>query len=156
MDQHPVEHRAEGDGTNPGYEVKDVNPRYLLAFGIVLVIFLTVLEAGEMGVYRLFIQPTASDPAARAPGDIYDVLHQTRETANQTLTSYGWVDAKAGVVRIPIDRAMDLVVARDALKGKGPKTEAELNGHAGTPAEAADAKPEATKDSTPKEKDMKK
>ncbi|WP_406694698.1 hypothetical protein V5E97_26955 [Singulisphaera sp. Ch08] len=154
MDQHPVEHRSEKDG--PGYEIRDVNPRYLLIFGIVLVVFLTVLEVGEMGVYRLFIQPKGPDPAARAPGDIYDVLRQTRETANQTLTTYGWVDPKAGIVRIPIDRAMDLVVQRDALKGKGPKTEAELNSHAGTPAEAADAKPQETKDSTPKEKDMKK
>jgi hypothetical protein len=28
------------------------------------------------------------------------------------LNSYGWVDAKAGVARIPIDRAMDLLVQR--------------------------------------------
>src|SRR5687767_2865041 len=108
MDQHHVEPRAEGDG--PGYEVKDANPRYLLTFGIVLVIFLTVLELGEMGVYRLFIQKGGPDPAARAPGDIYDQLRLTRETAAKTLSSYGWVDAKAGIVRIPIERAMDLVV----------------------------------------------
>jgi hypothetical protein len=30
----------------------------------------------------------------------------------QTLDSYGWVDQKAGVVRIPIDRAMQLVAQR--------------------------------------------
>jgi hypothetical protein len=28
------------------------------------------------------------------------------------LNSYGWVDEKAGVARIPIDRAMDLLVQR--------------------------------------------
>ncbi|AGA27908.1 hypothetical protein [Singulisphaera acidiphila] len=153
MDQHHVEHRAEGDG--PGYEVKDANPRNLLAFGIVLVIFLTVLELGEMGVYRLFVRSLGPDPAARAPGDLYDQLRLTRETATKTLTTYGWVDAKAGIVRIPIERAMDLVVQRDALKGKGPKTEAELNGSAGTPVEAADAKPNESQDSKPQEKDQK-
>ena len=154
MDQHHVEHRTEGDG--PGYEVKDANPRYLLTFGIVLVIFLTVLELGQMGIYRLFFRKSGPDPAARAPGDIYDQLRLTRETAAKTLTTYGWVDPKAGIVRIPIERAMDLVVQRDALKGKGPKTEAELNSYAGTPAEAADSKPKEPQDSKPQEKDQKK
>lgn len=167
MDQHHVEHRAEGDG--PGYEVRDANPRYLLIFGIVLVIFLTVLEMGELGVYRLFVRNLGPDPAARAPGDIYDQLRLTRETAKKTLTSYGWVDAKAGIVRIPIERAMDLVIERDALKGKGPKSEAELNAFAGmsveakaqdsgaAPAPAAETKPEpaAPAAAKPQEKDQK-
>jgi hypothetical protein len=30
----------------------------------------------------------------------------------KTLYSYGWVDQQAGAVRIPIDRAMDLLVQR--------------------------------------------
>jgi hypothetical protein len=30
----------------------------------------------------------------------------------KTLHSYGWVDQRAGVVRIPIDRAMELVAQR--------------------------------------------
>ena len=30
----------------------------------------------------------------------------------QTLHSYGWVDQQAGVVRIPIDRAMELLAQR--------------------------------------------
>jgi len=35
---------------------------------------------------------------------------RTREEAQ--LNSYGWVDKKAGIVRIPIDRAMDLLLER--------------------------------------------
>jgi len=35
------------------------------------------------------------------------VLHE-----EQTLNSYGWVDQKAGVVRIPIERAMQLIARR--------------------------------------------
>lgn len=31
---------------------------------------------------------------------------------NQKLNSYGWVDRRHGVVRLPIDRAMDLIVLR--------------------------------------------
>jgi hypothetical protein len=30
----------------------------------------------------------------------------------QELTSYGWINEKAGAVRIPIDRAIDLLISR--------------------------------------------
>ncbi len=33
-----------------------------------------------------------------------------RDAQRRKLESYGWVDRKAGVVHIPVDRAMDLVV----------------------------------------------
>jgi hypothetical protein len=43
-----------------------------------------------------------------APRDLSDYLKQQQ----QTLDTYGWVDQKAGVVRIPIDRAMDLLLEK--------------------------------------------
>ena len=59
------------------------------------------------------------------PGDITEISpaapgKQTRRTEindfrmqeEQTLNSYGWVDQQAGVVRIPIDRAMQLLAQR--------------------------------------------
>ncbi|MBI2897024.1 MAG: hypothetical protein HYY06_25935 [Deltaproteobacteria bacterium] len=36
-------------------------------------------------------------------------LRRIRAREDEILSSYGWVDRDAGVVRIPIDRAMDLV-----------------------------------------------
>jgi hypothetical protein len=39
-------------------------------------------------------------------------LNGIRLEEENTLYSYGWVDEKAGTVRIPIDRAMDLLVQR--------------------------------------------
>lgn len=39
-------------------------------------------------------------------------LNGERLREEDTLSTYGWVDQNAGVVRIPIDRAMDLVVQR--------------------------------------------
>jgi len=41
-------------------------------------------------------------------GQLDDILARQ----DQALYSYGWVDEKAGTVRIPIDRAMDLLVER--------------------------------------------
>lgn len=163
MDHDHAEPRAEDAG--PGYEVRDANPRALLTFGTVLIVALVIVHFGMMGVYKLFVtekEPPEVVAGARSPGDVYDVLHALRESEKATLTTYGWVDRKAGTVRIPIDRAMDLVAERGVPHGKGPRTEAELNSHAGTPAEEADSKPNGTdakpKDSgaTPEEKDRKK
>ena len=39
-------------------------------------------------------------------------LKEFREKEHQTLTTYGWADRSAGVVRIPIDRAKDLLIER--------------------------------------------
>jgi hypothetical protein len=48
----------------------------------------------------------------------------------QTLYSYGWVDEKAGTVRIPIERAMDLIVQR-GLPVRPPGATSDSNSHSG-------------------------
>jgi len=35
-----------------------------------------------------------------------------RQQQSEKLNSYGWVDRSNGIVRIPIDRAMDLIASR--------------------------------------------
>jgi len=44
------------------------------------------------------------------PATRRDYLADLREKQMMQATSYGWVDRKTGVVRLPIDRAMELVV----------------------------------------------
>ena len=41
-----------------------------------------------------------------------DDMKKFLEEENEALTTYGWVDKAAGRVRIPIDRAMDLVLQK--------------------------------------------
>jgi len=53
-------------------------------------------------------EPPASDVDAR----------QLREQELQMLDSYGWVDRDNGVARIPIDRAMRLMLERDAFDAR--------------------------------------
>ena len=139
---HATPPRAEGDG--PGYETLDVNPRSLMTFGVILTAFLAVTIIATLGVYKLFInekEPVPVLPAVAPNLDIYDVLRDLRASEKEQLTTYGWVDRKAGVVRIPIERALDLAAQRGIPHGKGPRTEAELNSHAGTPAAAVEAAP---------------
>lgn len=51
----------------------------------------------------------------RAGGDLADF----RAAEEADLNSYGWIDRKAGTVRIPIDRAMQLILER-GLPDVGP------------------------------------
>jgi hypothetical protein len=39
-------------------------------------------------------------------------MQEMRRTENARLQSYGWVDRTAGIARIPIDQAMELLATR--------------------------------------------
>lgn len=43
-----------------------------------------------------------------------DNLIKLRAKEQESAATYGWVDQKAGVVRLPVDRAMELTVQRYA------------------------------------------
>ena len=51
-------------------------------------------------------------PQPRLQTDPRGDLLALREAEDRTLTTYGWVDRNAGVVRIPIEQAMRLIVDR--------------------------------------------
>jgi hypothetical protein len=46
--------------------------------------------------------------------------HMRLEQAQKRLKSYGWVDQKAGIVYIPIERAMDQMVSEAQPGGRKP------------------------------------
>ena len=56
--------------------------------------------------------PAKTFPDPRLETDERNQLNDIRLAEEQKLYSYGWVDEKAGTVRIPIERAMDLVAQR--------------------------------------------
>ena len=112
---------------NHGYERKDVDVRALFTVAFLLllsciVIFIVValmmhyfqghepsVTAGQANIPvthardfpqpRLLIKPGAS-------------LAELRAVEDADLNSYGWVDRTSGVARIPIDRAMQLLLER--------------------------------------------
>jgi hypothetical protein len=49
-------------------------------------------------------------PEPRLQAEPIRDLKQLRAAEDTILGSYGWVDVRGGVVRIPIDRAMELLV----------------------------------------------
>jgi hypothetical protein len=94
-------------------------------FGVALFVSLVAVLLVAAKLFRYFgtvqsLGPPASPfanarvlpPAPRLQtGPRLDLQH-LKQTQQELLHSYGWVDKSAGVVRIPIDRAMDLLVQR--------------------------------------------
>jgi hypothetical protein len=56
--------------------------------------------------------PKGAFPDPRLENAERGQLNDIRLKEEQTLSSYDWVDEKAGTVRIPIERAMDLIAQR--------------------------------------------
>jgi hypothetical protein len=114
------------DSTQKGYETKDIPfwPWVWLAAGFIvslIVVYLICLifanalvrpgtiigrtEHGRDTALDRFPHPQLQ---TNDPRDLHDYL----ETKNQELTTYGWLDRKGGIVRIPIEQAMDLFLSR--------------------------------------------
>jgi hypothetical protein len=135
---HDAGHARSDAG--PGYETSDANTRGIIVFGVWLFGFLVVLHLALFGLYDLFVRRRPPPISASSSENLYEQLRSLRQSEEETLSSYGWLDRKAGIARIPIDRAMDLVAERGVPRGKGPRTEAEVNSHHGTPVNADEKK----------------
>jgi hypothetical protein len=121
-----------------GHERRDVSFRPLVSAGIGLVIVLIATVVGMEGLFdylaaRAARHSTPASPLApvgrqpppepRLQTEPIQDLAELRAREETTLGSYGWVDRQAGIVRIPITRAMELLVeraARDTAQTKPP------------------------------------
>lgn len=96
------------------------------------IVFLLALFAAFLFLVRHFYSPSAVLPqnaaADKLPKEMEwrataatrrATLNEAREQQASQATSYGWVDQKTGVVRLPIERAMELVVQEQAGKQTG-------------------------------------
>jgi hypothetical protein len=110
-----------------GYEHRDASVPSLMKYGFSLAVILIVVMLGMWGMFALFGKTQKLGPPA-SPFESEDVrvlppaprlqvtpvvdLQNYRDGQREQLESYGWVDKEGGVVRIPIERAMDLVLER--------------------------------------------
>ena len=111
--------------SNPGYEKRDADIRALLIFGAVLAATLVLIFVLMLGVFRHFSRVQSLGPPASPFADSRALppqprlqleprmeLEHLRQREDDILNSYGWVDPSAGIVRIPIDRAMTLLLEK--------------------------------------------
>lgn len=122
-----------------GFERQDLAPRGILYFLLALGVMTVLSLFGLQGLFEYLdhrskvSQPEVNPLVTNVPSDTRHVapsypqstfpspkleedergqLNGIRINEEKTLYSYGWVDEKSGTVRIPIERAMDLIVQR--------------------------------------------
>lgn len=109
------------------YEKRDVSvrPVAIVTVAILVASFLVMIpvrllfayfKGREQAQQSAPISMTRSQVAEEVPEPrlepiIGQTLAETRKREREKLTTYGWVDKSAGVVRIPIDRALELTAA---------------------------------------------
>ena len=79
-------------------------------------------ERGPLPSPRMYTSPPSVPQPQLQPDPVAD-YNVYRLSSAEILQSYGWVDQKAGIARIPIDKAMDLLVERGLpwhAPGTGP------------------------------------
>lgn len=115
-----------------GYERSDASVRAIAVAGVVLAVVVGLVVLGVSALVstatrqpvtvsssaelsdRLTPAPVVPTPALQVePGAD---MAAYRAAVQKELSEYRWVDRQAGVVAIPIDRAMELVVQRDGAR----------------------------------------
>lgn len=118
------------------HETQDVSVRVVAWFAVGLIISAIIIHFGLGWLFAAYKReyPSPDSPSriafgarmiAPAPqlqtnpsGD----LEAFKKTEEATINSYGWVDKNGGVIRIPIERAMELIAQR-GLPTRGPGTQ---------------------------------
>ena len=110
------------------HEHRDVNVFALGKFAIGLIIVAIFCVGLVAGVFQYLLHREGGAPLSRMESPAQDArqlppeprleetpaqdLGEMRAAENKMQSTYGWLDESAGSVRLPIDRAMDLVVQR--------------------------------------------
>ena len=109
-----------------GYEKSDANPRGLVYFALVIAAILVAASLSLIWLFRYFQKaenpgsvvappfaaerPLPASPRIQPnPGADMQGYFQSQQNL---LNSYGWIDRQNGIVRLPIDRAMELLLER--------------------------------------------
>ena len=108
-----------------------------ISFGAWLGIVLLFLFFGVFVLVFIGLSPRGNNYEAKRAEQRLETLKKVQAEANTELHSYAWVDKNKGVVRIPIDRAMELTVTALAQKPPAPANPIETPAPAGQPSPGA-------------------
>ena len=120
-------HNHEEDGAALGHEVQDVNLKFFASVMVGLFLLLFVGMSVSLwyentlreGVHKRDTPPpplaatlpqTPPEPRLQPTPGVD--LQRFRADEEKVLENYEWVDAKSGIARIPIERAMELTAQR--------------------------------------------
>lgn len=129
--EHVSDQDLEYGPTPPGakYEHTDIDPRIGYQFGLWLAVAMLISFGIVYGAfwffegqarsadavaqkYPLAVGQQKEPPAPNLQKQPFKDVYMLRLGETEKLTSYGWVDKEGGVTRVPIDRAMEVMLER--------------------------------------------
>ena len=135
-----MEHASEHNHNGSGHELREVNVRFIVVslFALLIGAFLCCLLT--VGIFQFFHStyrpdraaiesPQVIPPEPRVEDKPFLQLRTERAREDHVLNSYAVIDKSQGIVRIPIDRAIDMLAEKglpahdylsDILAGKKP------------------------------------
>ncbi len=135
-----------------GHETTDAEIGPLVRFAVFLAATVIVSALVVIGLYKYLDEREQAEKAGRYPlaaGSVrplpppprlqtypFDDIKELRQAENKVLDHYAWVDQNAGVVQIPIERAIDVLAEKGLpYRQPGQAGPAGPAGQAGQPTE---------------------
>jgi len=127
----------QNEHPRPRHEERDAKPRAIMTFVIGLAVLTIVALLAMWGLFDYLGARQAKTQAPASPlAETRRVpppphlqvepkldLEHLRAAEDDKLNQYGWVNRQAGVVRVPIERAMELVAERGLpVRAEKPET----------------------------------
>ena len=129
--EHASEHDLEYGPTPPGaqHEHTDIDTSVGYKFALWLAVAMAISVVIVYGVfwffegqtkgadataqkYPLAVGQAKTPPAPNLQTQPFKDVYLLRKGEAEKLTSYGWVDKEGGITRVPIDRAMEVMLQR--------------------------------------------
>src|SRR5260370_10097412 len=108
------EHETRHADPREGFNRDEPKTKSIAILAVVSVIRLIAVIVGVSAYFEYIYQDAVFEKVLSAPGE---QLKELRAREDAQLTKYSYADKEKGVVRIPVDRAMELF-AQEAAAGK--------------------------------------
>jgi hypothetical protein len=117
--EHTIQHSHNG----AGHEESEVSVRLIVVSLAFLAVFTLIICVLVVGIFRYFHSYYGTDEAVRLSQPVippeprievapWEQLQQLRVKEDHILHTYAWVDKSAGTVRVPIDKAIDMLATK--------------------------------------------
>ena len=118
-----MEHTAHHSPNGAGHEQSEVSVKLIVVSLAFLAVATAIVFVLVVGIFRYFYATNSTEEATRLSQPVvppeprievapYEELQQLRAKEDHILNSYAWVGQQGGAVRVPIDKAIDLLAAK--------------------------------------------
>ncbi len=131
MDENRVTTTEEPVNPHVRAELRDVNAKFLTKFGIGMAFTIVVFLFCLVALFRYFTtrEEALGPPPSQGVGVTAQKLppeprlqeipirdmEQMRAAENEILNQYAWIDPEKGIARIPVSRAMEIMLSRNSF-----------------------------------------